>query len=50
MDKASKALTESLPDGILDTLTARAAYSNVSLSTVTHRANGRPSREAKAIG
>jgi hypothetical protein len=50
MDKASQALAESLPDGIPDTLTARAAHSNVPLSTVTHRANGRPSKEAKAVG
>lgn len=50
MDKASQALAESLPDGISNTLTARAAYSNVPLSTVTHRANRRTSKEAKAVG
>jgi hypothetical protein len=50
MDKASQALTESLPDGIPDTPTARGAYSKLPLSTLTRCANGRPSKEAKAIG
>jgi hypothetical protein len=50
IDKASQALAESLPDSIPDTLTAQAAHSNVPLSTVTHRANGRPSLESKAVG
>jgi hypothetical protein len=49
MDKASQALAETLPDGIADILTARAAYGNVPLSTVTYRANGRPSKESKAV-
>lgn len=48
MDKESRALTEALPEGIPDTLAARAAHFNVSLSTLGHRKLERQSREAKA--
>lgn len=48
MDRASQALAEDLPDGIPDTLTARAAHSNVPRTTLNHRALGRRSIEDKA--
>ncbi|KAF2686168.1 hypothetical protein K458DRAFT_208939 [Lentithecium fluviatile CBS 122367] len=48
MDRASQALAADLPDGIPDTLAARAAYSNVPRTTVNYRALGRRLREDKA--
>jgi hypothetical protein len=48
MDKASRALAEDVPDCIPNTWSARAAHTNVLLSTLHHRARGRRSREAKA--
>jgi hypothetical protein len=48
MDKESRALVEVLPDGIPDTLAARAAYFNVALSTLGHRKLERESGRAKA--
>jgi hypothetical protein len=48
MDPATRALTEALPDGIPDTLAARAAHFNVPLSTLGHRKNERESRDTKA--
>ncbi|KAI1532887.1 DDE-1 domain containing protein [Pyrenophora tritici-repentis] len=48
MDKESRALTGALPEGIPDTLAARAAHFNVALSTLGHRKLERQSREAKA--
>jgi hypothetical protein len=48
MDPATRALTEALPDGIPDTLAARAAHFNVPLSTLGHRKLYRESMQAKA--
>jgi hypothetical protein len=50
MDKESRALTlvEVLPDGIPNTLAARAAYFDLALPTLGHRKLKRESREAKA--
>lgn len=48
IDKAGQALAEDLPDGIPDTLTARAAHSNVPRTTLNHRTLRRRSLEEKA--
>jgi hypothetical protein len=48
MDKESRVLVEVLPDGIPDTLAARAAYFNVALSTLGYRKLERESGKAKA--
>jgi hypothetical protein len=48
MDRASRALVEALPEGIPDTLPARAAHFQVPLATVYARKNNRPSKEDKA--
>jgi hypothetical protein len=48
MNPATRALTEALPDGIPDTLAARAAHFNVPLSTLGHRKLERESIQAKA--
>jgi len=48
MDIASRALVKPLPEGIPDTLPARAAHFKVPLATFYARKNKRPSREDKA--
>jgi hypothetical protein len=48
MDRASRALAEDLPEGIPNTLAARAAHTDVPLTTLSHRRRGRRSMEAKA--
>jgi hypothetical protein len=50
MDRASRALAEGLPEGIPNTLAARAAHTDVPLTTLSHRRCGRRSMEAKADG
>ncbi len=47
MDKASQALVLELPPGMPDTFANRAAYFNVKLSTLYHRAAARRSKEEK---
>jgi hypothetical protein len=48
MDRASLTLAEDLPEGIPNTLAARAAHTDVSLTTLSHRRRRRRSMEAKA--
>jgi hypothetical protein len=48
MNPATRALTEALPDGIPDTLAARAAHFNVPLSTLGHCKLEQESIQAKA--
>jgi hypothetical protein len=45
MDPASLALVQALPAGVRDTYAARSEHSNVPISTLVHRSNGRRSRE-----
>jgi hypothetical protein len=47
MDSVSKALALELPPGVPNTYANRAEYGEVRLSTVYHRAAGRPSKQAK---
>ncbi|RMZ66308.1 Jerky -like [Pyrenophora seminiperda CCB06] len=47
MDPASRALVQVLPAGVPDTFAARSEHSNVLISTLAHRRNGR-SREEQA--
>ena len=48
MDPASRALVQTLPAGVRDTYAARSEHSNVPISTLVHRRNGRRSREEQA--
>ncbi|RII24871.1 hypothetical protein CUC08_Gglean005686 [Alternaria sp. MG1] len=48
MDPASRALVQTLPAGVRDTYAARSEHSNVPVSTLIHRRNGRRSREEQA--
>jgi hypothetical protein len=48
MDKASQALAQGLPSDLPRTYAALADHSDVPLSTLYHRAHGRPSKEQKA--
>jgi hypothetical protein len=48
MDPASRALAQALPAGVRDTYAARSEHSNVPISTLVHRSNGRRSREDHA--
>ncbi|KAF2867128.1 hypothetical protein BDV95DRAFT_582597 [Massariosphaeria phaeospora] len=48
MDLASRALVQNLPAGVPDTYAARSEHSNVPISTLIHRRNGRRSREEQA--
>ncbi|KAI1670786.1 DDE superfamily endonuclease [Pyrenophora tritici-repentis] len=48
MDPASRALVQTLPAGVPDTYAARSEHSNVPVSTLVHRRNGRRSREEQA--
>lgn len=48
MDRASRALIEPLPEGIPDTIPARAAHFNVPLATLYARKNKRPAKDDKA--
>jgi hypothetical protein len=48
MDPASRALVQTLPAGVRDTYAARSEHSNVPVSTLMYRRNGRRSREEQA--
>ena len=48
MDPASRALVQTLPTGVPDTYASRSEHSNVPISTLVHRRNGRRSREEQA--
>jgi hypothetical protein len=48
MDPASRALALALPAGVRDTYAARSEHSNIPISTLIHRRNGRRSREEQA--
>jgi hypothetical protein len=50
MDSASKALALELPPGVPDTYANRAELGKARLSTVYHRAAGRPSKQTKNQG
>ncbi|OAL48929.1 hypothetical protein IQ07DRAFT_588317 [Pyrenochaeta sp. DS3sAY3a] len=47
MDRASRALVEPLPEGMSDTIPARAAHFNVPLATLYARKSKHPAKEDK---